>query len=121
MKHLKRFNERSYYFNINVVREFCEESLAYLLDDGLTIRTHDNMDNVICINIDSNNLMWSDVKDSFIPFLIIINDKYNIRRIQHAYSNSSIEYTLNDLIDDKFNNDFLFKNISILIKEKTQS
>ena len=38
MKHLKRFNESLNDNEVDELRDFCETSLAYLLDDGYRIQ-----------------------------------------------------------------------------------
>lgn len=37
MKHLKKFNESLQPDEVNELKEFCETSLAYLLDDGYNV------------------------------------------------------------------------------------
>jgi hypothetical protein len=79
MKHLKRFN-----FNKDL-KEFCENHLVYLLDDGFTISTmsateHDDSGIYIQIYKDGYS-RWSLLQDSFIPFLHILSRKYKMLNI----------------------------------------
>ena len=86
MRYLKRFNE-----SVDLeskLRDFSESYLAYLLDDGYTVNITQASDhlgggglppNAFLIKL-SNDIYftWSDVKESYIPFLHMLNRDYNI-------------------------------------------
>lgn len=79
MKYLKTF-ERSYYFNPDEVRKFCEDNLAYLLDTGFVVKTNNNLTNIhISIKKRGKEFKWDDIKYDFIPFLELLHNKYKIQ------------------------------------------
>jgi hypothetical protein len=94
MIHLRRFNESHYQDQIvrtKQLDEFCKDSLAYLLDDKLSIGYSYYGDVVykdlpykksiymiIISNLDRTNLKWDDIKDHFIPFLERLSSRYKL-------------------------------------------
>lgn len=87
MRYLKMFNEK---LNLNDkvdLLDFCETSLAYLMDDGFSIDCKfSNVRNGVVIieleKIDNLNqrssFLWDQVKDYYIPFLQLLNKRYDI-------------------------------------------
>ena len=87
MKYLKRFFES---FEENVLQDFCETHLAYLLDEGYELYIGDDHgEKTISITIpsdvsnedgeyDTGEFEWNNVKDHFITFLTHLNNKYNV-------------------------------------------
>ena len=86
MRYLKRFNE-----SVDLesqLRDFSESYLAYLLDDGFTVNITQASDhsgggglppNAFLIRLSNDiDFTWSDVKESYIPFLHMLNRDYNI-------------------------------------------
>lgn len=86
MKHLKRFNEG---VTQEDLQDFCESSLAYLMDESfnVTIRGGDDpraraTTGQFGIFLAKNNgrefFKWDDVKDYYIPFLQLLSNRYDI-------------------------------------------
>lgn len=117
MKHLKRFNES---FEQQMAREelqdFCETHLAYLLDDGYEIYVKEDRDSLLfALTIpsdmsteedpDAGEFKWNDIKDHFIPFLIHLNNNYEINGKAQFFTNTPHltyqYYTVQEMIDDK--------------------
>jgi len=88
MRYLKRFNE-----SVDLesqLRDFSESYLAYLLDDGYRVEVlPTNLKTQFMIKLykiteineeeyESNEFTWLDVKDSYIPFLHMLNRDYDI-------------------------------------------
>ena len=88
MRYLKRFNE-----SVDLesqLRDFSETYLAYLLDDGYKVQVSaTNLKTQFMIKLykiteineeeyESNEFTWLDVKDSYIPFLHMLNREYDI-------------------------------------------
>ena len=87
MRYLKRFNE-----SVDLesqLRDFSETYLAYLLDDGYKIQvSKTNLKTQFMIELykiteineeyESTEFTWLDVKDSYIPFLHMLNREYDI-------------------------------------------
>lgn len=122
MKHLKRFNES---FEQQMAREelqdFCETHLAYLLDDGyeiyhrIFILKEDRDSLLFALTIpsdmsteedpDAGEFKWNDIKDHFIPFLMHLNNNYEINGKTQFFTNTPHltyqYYTVQEMIDDK--------------------
>jgi hypothetical protein len=88
MRYLKRFNE-----SVDLesqLRDFSESYLAYLLDDGYKVQVSaTNLKTQFMIKLykideineeeyESVDFTWLDVKDSYIPFLHMLNRDYDI-------------------------------------------
>jgi hypothetical protein len=98
MKHLKKFNESLQSDEVDELKEFCETSLAYLLDDGynvsLSIRDQVKYPGVNHIVVSLGlpkenyvalrpydgyrNFFWDDVKDYYIPFIQMLQRRYEL-------------------------------------------
>jgi hypothetical protein len=96
MKHLKRFNESLEPVEVDELKDFCETSLAYLLDDGynvsLSIRDQVKYPgkNHVIVSLGlpeekyvpglpySSKFYWNDVKDYYIPFLQMLVRRYEL-------------------------------------------
>jgi hypothetical protein len=93
MKHLKRYNESLNNNETEELLDFCETSLAYLMDDGFEISCDDNKyinlylpgkspygANPNAIKI-KDPFDWNDIKDHFIPFLQLLSKRYELNRL----------------------------------------
>jgi hypothetical protein len=85
MKYLKRFNEAkiidtsSQELFISKLEYFCEENLAYLLDEGYYIGVENLGDySKIRFTNRGKDIIWNDIKDDFSPFLELLREKYDI-------------------------------------------
>lgn len=86
MKHLKRFNEASFLTeDISELQYFCENYLAYLLDEGFGIRVrHGSREDRARIEFYKDDVHfpapfnWDDVKDHYIPFYQMLSKNYEI-------------------------------------------
>ena len=83
MKYLKPFNE-SLKEETELLQEFCDLNLAYLVDEGFkTTIESDNYSKSLYFTKGYNGRMyesetfeWDEVKNSFIPFLTLLDRKY---------------------------------------------
>jgi hypothetical protein len=91
MRYIKPFNE-----NVNVnnfkeeLRDFCETSLAYLMDDGGKVNiTHifGKDDNAVYIHLEEPKT-WHEIKDQVMPFLIRLIRKYNVKGESSTHYNT---------------------------------
>jgi hypothetical protein len=133
MKYLRRFNEGLSSNEYDELKEFCENCLAYLLDDGFEVKFSDRLGNdendssflvdsdYFWVDLygsqddesnwnlfrDSINYSWDEVKDYYIPFIKLINNKYKlvskkiyfkIADVENEFHNFSIEEVINDRI-----------------------
>lgn len=94
MKHIKLFE----YFEdnnfVNTLQDFCNDNLAFLIDDDYRVNTDEefgmkNRKEVISITISRHDFFkykehikgkrfnYNDIKDDFIPFLELLTDKYS--------------------------------------------
>jgi len=83
MKHLKRFNEDILTDNFKEeLQDFCENNLAYLLDEGTEIQVIESpggWSELHLIRILLNEpKRWNEIKDHIIPFLTRLDNKYEI-------------------------------------------
>ncbi len=99
MKHLKKFNESN---SIENLKDFCENCLAYLLDDGeyeLFVDDYPSHFRILFCEENRSHIEWNNIKDRFIPFLTLLNKNYNIiTEIEF----SSKEYLVSDILSDQF-------------------
>lgn len=86
MRYLKRFNEKLDLNDKTELLDFCETSLAYLIDDGFSINCKfSNVSAGVIIielekidNLHHTSFLWDQVKDYYIPFLQLLNNRYDI-------------------------------------------
>jgi hypothetical protein len=84
MKHLRGFNESLK----QELLEFCQDSLAYLLDDGFKVRISkfegDDFHQIMIgyltdgSGYGNNNRLWSEMKDQILPFLHFLFKDYEL-------------------------------------------
>ena len=93
MKYLRKFNEG---VSEEDIRDFCESSFAYLMDEGFTIKIFDSDSRPFStlrsgefnIWLQKDNaksfFKWDDVKDYYIPFLQLLSNRYDIGGFDHV-------------------------------------
>jgi len=117
MKHLKSFSE-SHISIFDEFKEFCEGYLIHLVDDGFEL----NFAKRGYINLEISKLGtfdYNDIKDYFIPFITMLNDKYVIQVLSYTYFNNkdtnycTSRMTFDNIIDNSFED---FKGIHLLDK-----
>ena len=142
MKHLKKFNESLQSDEVDELKDFCETSLAYLLDDGynvsLSIRDQVKYPGrnhiIVSLGLPEENYAvgyqkfnWNDVKDYFIPFLQMLQRRYELipylDDTAHIYvcfnTTSGLRYlSLDQVINDKTGLDYPIWGINIKIVDK---
>jgi hypothetical protein len=142
MKHLKRFNESLQSDEVEQLKDFCETSLAYLLDDGynvsLSIRDQVKYPGrnhiIVSLGLPEENYAvgyqkfnWNDVKDYYIPFLQMLQRRYELLPYlddtAHIYvcfnTTSGLRYlSLDQVINDKTGLDYPIWGINIKIVDK---
>ena len=87
MKHLKMFNESLNDYEVVELKDFCETSLAYLMDEGFDISCDDNQYLHLSLPGKSpteygtakDEFYWNDIKDHFIPFLQLLSRRYELK------------------------------------------
>jgi hypothetical protein len=128
MRYLKRYNES---VSEEDLRDFCESSLAYLMDEGFTIKIHGQRTTPFSslpkghfnIWLHKNNatefFKWDEVKDYYIPFLQLLSNRYDIRnfegeRYQSDDTTSTIRFRYRQKKDYSFvnvNKDFSYARV----------
>ena len=125
MKYLKRFSALLEQSNqsltddeVEELKDFCESSLAYLLDDGyeVYIQRECNVGFHVVFGLpgpeDSEYFYWNDVKDYYIPFLKLLSRRYKLGTYPWRYHNNksgnvffnsdnSEYYTVDQVINDE--------------------
>ena len=115
MKHIKRFNENVNNFK-EELRDFCETSLAYLMDDGGKVNiTHIFPKDYyhVYINLEEPK-PWHEIKDQVMPFLIRLIRNYNVKGESTHYNTyndirfylsgrhyDQIDYNIQGIIDNE--------------------
>lgn len=96
MKYLKSFNEKKNYQEIfSDVKELCEESLVYLLDDpsySLEFFSIQNTLSIVFLKKEKTSFSWDDIKEDYIPFIEILSSKYNIHTSERTGKEVSTTY-----------------------------
>ena len=142
MKWIKTNEEYNF---VDEIQSFCDNHLAYLIDNGIKVvvpRKYDmaskmgifdiligNLNTSIGNHINFNHsantigLKWSDIKDDIIPFIAILKDKYNIEYITFKKLDTHTKYApiiieIDDIIDDKVGDIDEIYYIRITIKNK---
>ncbi len=142
MKHIKPFNE-SVDNLVEELKDFCETSLAYLIDDGFNISLQlrdkvkypEKQHIIMTLGMPSNSsrftlFSWNKVKDHFIPFLQMLVKRYElildpVQSSTNGYIGFNTEIamrylSLDQVINDRVNQDFGCRiwNITIRIIDK---
>lgn len=95
MRYLRKFNESKNPQEIfNDVKKLCEESLVYLLDDPLYRLEFFSIQNTLSIVFSKkeSSFSWDDIKEDYIPFIEILNSKYNIHTLERTGKHISVDY-----------------------------
>lgn len=75
------------------LQDFCESSLAYLIDEGFTINVYTHGDprsglpkgeSNIWLQKNKEFFKWDEVKDYYIPFLQLLSNRYDIGGFDHV-------------------------------------
>ena len=118
MRYLKRFNESISQDDLKV---FCEQYLAYLLDDGyaLDFRLSGRVTQIDFVKPTENPLQarwspghggsvdwmdWDHIKDRFIPFLQMLDKEYDVKDNLITFQTRGaiqVKISFQDVIDDK--------------------
>lgn len=119
MKYLKLFNESLSDMELSELQDFCETSLAYLIDEGYKLRFENELGyTFININLSSSIFFkWDSIKDSFIPFLQLLSRRYKLHSFSYHQASDDLlvklyvihkrfgtvynYYTLEQIIDDE--------------------
>jgi hypothetical protein len=143
MKYLKKIFENDLYNDVDELMDFCQTNLAYLLDEGFEISIDERFcklkDGFYMISVEEPNTSrynekatfnWSEIKDSFIPFMFLLNKSYKLRDLGNqaigkcvmiSYNEFEEIYSLDQILSDKVNSNKSNKisSIRIMINSKT--
>lgn len=111
MRYLRKFNESTN----DDLQSFCEDNLAYLIDEGFKVKVEESYFKRAKITIHKfsfpiwTKFTWDDVKDDVIPFLEILKDKYGffedikfVSEDQHYNYLKHFLFKYDDVINDSF-------------------
>lgn len=122
MRYLKSFNESITNEEILEIKNFCEEHLIDLMDEGFNIKVYNayykRVDNAMVGSYNTRNdineclivlsgkeFRWEDYKDRIIPFLEITGTEYNIKHNKiafitlHEFRIQQKDYLLDSLLE----------------------
>jgi hypothetical protein len=115
MKYIKKYNEsNSAGLTEEVIKDFCEMNLAYLMDDGLQVLVSpDYFDKVIDYKVTLSfrlfvNKRWGQIKDQVIPFLTHLRNGYDLVTMDRRLVSPSVRIGiigLESIYSDWFNID----------------
>ncbi len=123
MKYIKSFNESlnddEYYQVRDDIRNFAEERLVSLLDEGFQLKIYDAVSKNVAVGFTiwlykgdfmSDELFkWEDIKDDYIPFLQIISRQYKLLEFStdvvrfnlgNRHNSDMRDFSLQDVIND---------------------
>ena len=117
MKHLKKFNESLEPNDVEELKDFCENCLAYLLDDGynVSVTSRDQVKYpdkpyiIVSLGLlEPRKFYWNDVKDYYIPFLQMLQRRYELQSFLgdtgYVCFNTEMEFrylSLDQVINDR--------------------
>jgi len=104
MKYLRKFFESSN--KKEELLNFCNENLAYLLDEGFDVYINDFVEcYVIFISLKRKpfDFYWKDIKNDFIPFFEFLRIKYSIIKPLSINSHDSSDIIMFSTEPTKYN------------------
>lgn len=108
MKYLLKFNEDvSDESELDMLKQFCDENLVSLIDEGYDFyfdETELNGVKIFLSNNDRQKFKWSDVKDEFLQFLEMLISKYNVYDDEiyfNMYYDKNVRADVNDLLENE--------------------
>jgi len=108
MKYLKSFNESedSFLQNLTQLTDDCLVSLIdeqYLINCSKIVMSY-QVAILAPTNQQGSTDQYNNIKDSFIPYIIILSEEYNISDIHIIGTNGKSQHCIvEDIIDDKIN------------------
>lgn len=103
MKYLKPFNEGISDLTYLEILDFCEENLAYLMDDGFNVSVQsDSFNGQIDWEIrlrNSENLQWNYIENHLVPFFIHLDKEFELCNISNTHAKLEFfvkEYGINN-------------------------
>ena len=129
MKHLRKFNEGLNDNEVDELKDFCETSLAYLLDEGYQVDINEykaprdewNDGFVVDLILPNDNFLWNDVKDYYIPFLQLLSRRYKLGHygyddVDEVYFKGPVEFTtVEQVINDELPSSYSLWGIGIKV------
>ncbi len=98
LENARAYNYISFENKYDLLKEFCDDNLAYLKDAGFVYKVDESVVNhydsnqEVCIKIirrDLNEFTWEDVKYDLIPFVQLLRRKYSMKRKFRIFTNNS--------------------------------
>ena len=120
MRHLRKFNED---LSEEDIRDFCESSLAYLMDEDFTIKILNSerpfsslVKGEFNIWLQKDNVKsffkWDDVKDYYIPFLQLLSNRYDIGGFDTTNGEKNIRFRYKTTLTGRQKKDYSFVNVN---------
>ena len=127
MRYLKSFNEETNFKFEDELKEFCELNLVYLIDEGLEVHvdySHSMKDRkhgyaVIIDLIEPKK--WNDIKDHMIPFLIRLNNRYELDKVNWDNDTVNKNVKINYFIGGSLSVMRIFQNLKDLVDESNET
>jgi len=126
MRFLKRFNEDLQPDEVEELKDFCNSSLAYLLDEGYEIDVYEDTwrkdIRVFKINLnlprqeEYDLFYWNDVKNYYIPFLQMLERRYELDNFSGNGQVGEVFFNTDDS-----HNGFKFYKLEQVIKDNVEN
>ena len=118
MKHLRRYNEGLSFNEYDDLKEFCENCLAYLLDEGFELElvdrygrepndpSYDEDTEYFWVDlygpsitdeygaVPNESYSWDQIKDYYIPFLKLMNVRYVLVDHERSYKGDMVYFKI---------------------------
>jgi hypothetical protein len=132
MKYIKLFEKFDYDNLLEEVKDLAEQSLVYLIDDGLKIETklcRGSNGKFLHLSIEPSDdkNSWDDIKNHMIPFFQLLERRYKLEDQSNNKSGrpyliyddylNRIDYSLKYLCSDK-RQDLFIRKISVVVEDK---
>ncbi len=122
MKHLKKFES----YGLKDVKDICQNYLAFIKDDGYTVKY---LNNFLNIYNDNEAIDYDKIKSDFIPFIQVVNDKYDISvefigyesaRLRNLFKGTYIKKNIDidKLINDRIRVNYELRDIRVKFTQK---
>jgi|688.fasta_scaffold1249773_1 hypothetical protein len=116
--YIRKFNE-----DINItdeLKEFCNNSLAFLIDEGFSVRCiyTERFYTRISIHKPGTTFNWFDVRDDIIPFMDILSKKYKVSDIKFYCIPLDKVESISDILDDNIDNYEIYGGITLEVRDK---
>ena len=116
MKHIRKFKES---VDNDELQEFCNNNLAYLIDDGFIVSCTDRgFYSRVGIHKPHKTFNWYDVSNDIIPFMEVLSKDYIVSGIYFYINPRDKTIKLYDILNDNLDNYEIYGGITFNVTDK---